>query len=43
MSEPNVEIRTQVIQVPRAKPGDPPMECYQALPVGDGPFTRSLV
>ena len=43
MSEPNVEIRTQVIQVPRAKPGDPPMECYQALPIGDGLFPGIVV
>lgn len=38
MSETNADIRTQVIQIPRSRPDDPTMECYQAIPDGDGPF-----
>lgn len=43
MSETNVDIRTQVIQIPRAKPGDLPMESYQAFPGGEGPFPGIII
>ena len=43
MSETNTEIRTQVIQIPRAKPDDPIMECYQAFPNEEGPFPGIIV
>lgn len=43
MSEANTDIQTEVVQIPRSRPDDPPMECYQAFPVGEGPFPGIVV
>jgi carboxymethylenebutenolidase len=43
MSEMSAEIHTQSIEISRAKPTDPKMECFQALPGGEGPFPGIII